>query len=136
MAKEAIPEGLSQLHQAVMLDHVAEKLEMGRRHLDQYRRQGLGMPTAAESHEEEMRITALGNVHIVSPPVAPAVAPTGVSGFAKAAIAAALLGSGAGVGFAAPTLLHLLRPPASGVEIRTESQTIERDYRIGEITIE
>ena len=39
---------------------------MGRKHLDAYRRAGLGMQQASES--DEMKITSAGDVHYYSPP--------------------------------------------------------------------
>lgn len=51
------------LFQTVMTEHAQEKLEMGRRHLDQYRRQGLGMAPTPETGED-MRITSAGPVTI------------------------------------------------------------------------
>jgi hypothetical protein len=39
---------------------------MGRKHLDAYRRTGLGMQQASES--DEMKITSAGDVHYYSPP--------------------------------------------------------------------
>ena len=56
------------LFQTVMTEHVLDKLEMGRRHLDHYRRQGLGMAPTAETGED-MRITSAGpvTIHQVAP---------------------------------------------------------------------
>jgi hypothetical protein len=54
------------LFNTVMTDHVQEKLEMSRKHLDAYRRGGLGMPQASEG--EEMKITSAGDVHYYHPP--------------------------------------------------------------------
>lgn len=51
------------LFQTVMTEHVQDKLEMGRKHLDHYRRQGLNMPTTPETGED-MRITSAGPVTI------------------------------------------------------------------------
>ena len=51
------------LFQTVMTEHAQEKLEMGRKHLDHYRRQGTGMPPTPETGED-MRITSAGPVTI------------------------------------------------------------------------
>jgi len=51
------------LFQTVMTEHVQDKLDMNRRHLDHYRRQGLGMAPIPETGED-MRITSAGPVTI------------------------------------------------------------------------
>lgn len=63
---------LDRLFNTVMTEHVQDKLEMNRKHLDAYRRAGLGMGQASEG--EDMRITSAGDVHYYHPP-APQPAP-------------------------------------------------------------
>lgn len=63
---------LNSLFNTVMTAHVEDKLEMNRKHLDAYRRAGLGMGQASEG--EDMRITSAGDVHYYHPP-APQPAP-------------------------------------------------------------
>lgn len=63
---------LDRLFNTVMTEHVQDKLEMNRKHLDAYRRAGLGMGQASEG--EDMRITSAGDVHYYHPP-APAPQP-------------------------------------------------------------
>ena len=57
---------LNSLFNTVMTAHIEDKLEMNRKHLDAYRRAGLGMAQASEG--EDMRITSAGDVHYYHPP--------------------------------------------------------------------
>jgi hypothetical protein len=89
------------MHDLVMLDHTEQKLAMGRKHLDQYRRQGLQMDPAKQ-REEEMRIISSGDVHVSQPGQASQPQQPQSSGLGKvlagAALGASLLGvPGAGV---------------------------------------
>ena len=90
---------LQMLHQTVMTEHVAEKLEMGRKHLDHYRRQGLGMATNPETGED-MRITSAGPVTIHQLPPQQSQSATGSKSWLVPILCAALgaLGPAGAVG--------------------------------------
>ena len=61
----------SPLHNLMMVGHIDEKLEMSRKHLDAYRRKGLGMKPAKEKQaDDEVKILSTGNVHVTQAPKA------------------------------------------------------------------
>lgn len=76
----------------------------------------LGGDAAPAAAREEMRIMAGGNVTVTSPP-----AKSVASVLTKAAIAAALLASGAGAGIGVPWALGMFdQPAAQKYELRLE----------------
>jgi len=50
----------------MMLDHIQDKLQMSREHLDQYRRKGLDMPNKGEAKADDMKILSTGDVHLTA----------------------------------------------------------------------
>jgi hypothetical protein len=114
-----------------MTEHVQEKLEMGRKHLDAYRRGGLDMPQASEG--DEMKITSAGDVHYYHPPQ-PVVQPQQKSSWLPALLAAALgmLGPAGAIG---GYLLNqaLSKQPAAPIIQRpsTEIRQIENTQQLG-----
>lgn len=119
------------LFNTVMTDHVQEKLEMGRKHLDAYRRGGLEMPPVSEG--EEMKITSAGDVHYYHPPQ-PVVQPQQKSSLLPTLLAAALgmLGPAGAIG---GYLLNqmMTKQPAAPIIQRpsTEIRQIENTQQLG-----
>lgn len=105
---------------------------MGRKHLDAYRRGGLGMPQASEG--EDMKITSAGDVHYYHPPQ-PAVQPEQKSSLFPTLLAAGLgmLGP-AGVvgGYFLKEFLQTENPVAISPE--TIQNTIREEMKIRLLT--
>lgn len=122
---------MGDLHQLMMVDHIQEKLQASRQHLDNYRRKGLGMPDKAKS-DEEMKVLASGDVHFTTNTSTPTdkSSPQG-SGVGKvlagAALAAGMLGVPvAGVaGYLLSQSLNKTDPPASSQAQSTEDNSLD-----------
>jgi hypothetical protein len=123
------------LHDLMMKDHIEEKMAMGRKHLDHYRRKGLGMSTEQESESDDMKILSAGDVHLHPPQVAsppPAQAPS----LLKTALMAASVGLGVPlIGVAGYAIGELLKPDKKVTQPAAEHTLIERDYTIGNVEV-
>lgn len=86
------------------------------------------------AEDDEMQTIIFGDNIQQAPPPKPAMGM-----LAKLGIGAALIASGAGVGFGLPVILDAMRPAAVAPQPPTNTNTtttIERDYAIGDIRIE
>lgn len=122
------------LHDLIMKDHADQTLQMNRKHLDHYRRDGLGMKTEAESEGEDMRILSAGDVHL-HPQAQPQQQSAPQSTLAQKMVplfAAAAIGSSVPIAAVAGYLLNKPAQPTPAVE----STSTEKDYEIGEVVIE
>ena len=90
-------------------------------------------PNAPATPENEMRTIVFGDM-IQQPPPAPPSKPA-LGTLAKLGMAAALLATGVGAGVAIPLALEALRPRPVASPPGTNT-TIERDYQIGDVTVE
>lgn len=90
-------------------------------------------PHAPATPENEMRTIVFGDM-IQQPPAFPTKPALGT--LAKLGIAAALLASGVGAGAAIPLAIDALRSRPAAVAPTNTHTTTERDYQVGEITIE
>jgi len=115
------------LHNLMMLDHIQDKLQMSRNHLDHYRRKGLDMPTDdAGGKADDMKILSTGDVHLTtaSPQSHPQPQPSGMGKLlAGAALGASLIGI-PGAGVAGYLASQYLQKPAAEVQPPAESEKV------------
>ena len=119
------------LHDLMMKDHLEEKMAMGRKHLDHYRRKGLGMKTEPESEDESMKVLSNGDVHVHHAPIPQKQEST----LSRALPIIATAGMAAGIPLAG-IAGYLLSQKDELKPIPPATETIERDYQIGEVLVE
>jgi hypothetical protein len=121
-------EKLSIGHNAVMLNHAHKTLAANRDHLDQYRRNGMKMPTQAAKKAEDMFV--VGDVKIIQQ----AEKKEALSTLAKTGIAAALMVSGVGAGLAIPAMMASPTTPVD--QQPAVNSSTEFDWKIGQPIVE
>ena len=102
-----------------------------KRHGEQFEKLGAPHAGMPEKEDDPMRILAAGDVTVYQneppksePPGPVAAMKKTVGPIVKAAIAAALLGSGIGAGAAIPWVLGMLNPPAAETPVDTIGQIV------------